>query len=695
MGKRVRLVGCVPVIILLGIYFLACSYLQCVSIKRAGLLFVFYGVCVFSVGYAAINLFRIELDHTIERIAVSYAIGYAVMIGIYLIVFPLFGKNFLSMAVWAIGIVSFIISGFFLIKVDRPDNLTKKEWIIAGTVLVVTLAMQFFLYAVNNVSALRTGHNSYYVDLLYWASDATSMTKQFPPINFRDYFAGGTYHYHYFSSIQTAVTSMCTGIPVYSIILGFSFIQGTIILVLSGFCFYKRVVKKPFYICVGLLLLLMTTGYEATTNVSIVSHLFTAPFGNDMALAFSMLVYILFIDHIDGNKKGVRYTVLILAGYVTCIGIKGPVGQILMVICGLMCIYGLFSPDKKKRRMTFLYGVCFVLLFVLIYLFVINGLPGASSRTGYFIQDGTENTILNLPELKKIYISLDKKYGIIIANILFFLLFTIRISPAVFIPFLIFLLLKILLRRELKPAIDLPVIGVMMGIMENRYIKMVGFSQMYFTIAILPFAVAFTIHYFEEWSLEVGKKKKVYQNGITFSCIVFLLVGSGLFLDSKSFYPQITSGLRKAFNICHLKENEEAYLLYKNGNIIVTDLGDPEKYEGGYLVITGDMLEACRWISAFTDEDALIASNVMLPIEYQYPIGVFSNRWIWTNKTSWLDNALEGRRSSLYRLLMDGVSYIVTEKPLEGIEEEPLLNLETVYENQTIAVLRISEKLTE
>ena len=76
-------------------------------------------------------------------------------------------------------------------------------------------------------------------------------------------------------------------------------------------------------------------------------------------------------------------------------------------------------------------------------------------------------------------------------------------------------------------------------------------------------------------------------------------------------------------------------------------------------------------------------------------IGVFSNRWIWTNKTSWLDNALEGRRSSLYRLLMDGVSYIVTEKPLEGIEEEPLLNLETVYENQTIAVLRISEKLTE
>ena len=168
-----------------------------------------------------------------------------------------------------------------------------------------------------------------------------------------------------------------------------------------------------------------------------------------------------------------------------------------------------------------------------------------------------------------------------------------------------------------------------------------------------------------------------------------------MFLDSKYFYPQITSGIKKALNIAHLKNDDEAYLLYKNGEIIVTDLGNPEKYEGGYLVITEDMLEACRWIAAFTEEDALIASNVMLPAEYQYPIGVFSSRWIWTNRTLWLDNALKGRRSSLYRLLTDGVGYIVTEKPLEGIEEEPLLNLETIYENKTIAVLRISEKQAE
>ena len=671
-----------------------CAFLQEVPYGNALLYLVFQAGCVLAPGFAAICCLRIETENKVELIALSYAVGYALDIVLYLLFFRLFGQNVLNIVFWIIGGCSIAASVLLHKRAVVREKLKNKDWIILAAFVLIILAIQLFIFAFNNMAITKTGKNSYYIDLFYWASDAVTLKKQFPPINFRDFYAG-RYFYHYFSSIHLAIASMFTGISVFNLAMGFAFLPGAVFLVFSAYAFYKRNAKSRKVLVIALLLFLCTTGYELITHVTIVSHLYTAPFGNDTGIAFSMLIVSLIADRIlrERNKSWKCFLLATLL-FMTTMGIKSPVGMMTMMVSGLICLYGLFKGNKRQKLTSFLYGVMLVCVFVLIYITVVSGMPGAGSKTSYYLNVGANYTILTEESLAHAHDSLIGTLGYFAGQLGFLIVYIIQANPAIYICFLAILACKVIFRKAFEAPVDFYIVVSIIGFLMTRFLKMEGYSQVYFSIVMVPFAVAAVVYYLEILLKWLSRKKWLHvRQAVYVAMACLILVGSGLFFDSQYFRPQMLSGLKKILSVLNIRQDDNMYMLYTDGMNTLSDLNQRRKYTYRYIAVDQDMYEACMWIKENTSPDSLIASDMIRPAHIQYPLGVMAERWIWTRNTAWLEEARTGRRSSNYRLMRDGVDYVISQKQeSEDNEDESEQQIAgtVVFENETVEVLELA-----
>ena len=684
MKNRVS-IKAVLILMSLSTYCTLCALLQNLSWYYA-FVFLLYELCgVLSIGFAIYNIIKLKSANWIEAFGLSYALGYSANILLYIISFTLLG-NLGFKILFSIVIIGSIIYNVRISKLRKwtLQSCADGKYILA--LVIIILLFQFFDFAANNCSTSYFGINSYYVDLIHWASNAVTFTKQFPPINFRA-IDGGTYYYHYFSAIQIAVSSMMTGIPVVNFVLGFSFMQSVIFLVFGSYIFFHNLINNKFFLYISIAMFLFTTGFEAYSWVTMTPHIYPAPFGFDIGLIFGMLTITQFFKQVKEKSINKTYFIVTLIFFSICAGVKEPVACIVLVILGCSCVYLLFLKDKSTVLMAFIYSIAFVCSFILIFILFTNGpLTGTSISEG-FITNGTSNTILNRKDIATIHDVFISIFSPIGGQILFLIYYIILVNPAIYICGLIGGIIHLCEVKKIEYIDIVFAIGSIVGILLTRSLKLTGFSQIYFIMASFPFTVAFGMRAFMNYytSKKENHCNPLWGIGIKIVSVCILAIGINLFCKGVYFLPQITSGYKKTLAILGLNESKAIFLDNSNGMLRCKEIEDKTKKDYHYLVIDNDEVKAAKWVKENTDKDCIIISNLLETSNYQYNyiIGVIAERWIWMGDEKLILKAVNGDSSARDVLCEKGIQYLLLEKEKTPAAE----NDQIVYSNDQVYIV--------
>lgn len=186
--------------------------------------------------------------------------------------------------------------------------------------------------------------------------------------------SGTSLFYHYFSSIQIAMSSLITGIDIYSMSVPFYALTKSFVMAGAVYYFvsvYNISVKRTIW---AYIVILFTTGVEFISVITYYHHIFRLPFGFDIGYAFGLLFFTFMIMQYRMEK--VHYGVWFGASlsWAICVGAKAPIAGVFLMFPGILCLNWLF---KKKWR-CFLYGGAILVEFFLISIFFV-GLLGVAS----------------------------------------------------------------------------------------------------------------------------------------------------------------------------------------------------------------------------------------------------------------------------------------------------------------------------
>lgn len=657
--KEILRFSCLLVFILT--YCSLCAWMQQIAVVY-GLVFLFYlAFGILSIGHTFLHLLNIPTENWIEKFGISFALGYALNIICYLVSFPFFGILGLRI-IWGVMVIASLGYNIYTWKNEGISLAKSRDSVFVLIIIGIVLGFQLFAFAANNFSTSFTGVNSYYCDLFYWASDAVTFTKQFPPINFR-HMNGNIYYYHYFSSIQVAVASLVTGIPIYNYVFGFSFIQSAILLVFSSYILIHRLVKNRLFMATGIIISLFSSGLDYYSWVTYTSHMYIAPFGFDIGMSFGMLTLFFILRQEECPKIQKNIFIPLFICFIICMGCKSPVACIVLVILGLECLYLLLYTRKKNKVTTALfYGCILLMLFLIMFIFVVNGVQD-NSKLEQFVTEETNNTILRQPRVAAVHDSLLEQFGNTVGQVIFIVYYLLIVNPAVFLCFLIGTFFAFFIHTKYEHEDVIIFSAVIIGILLTRGMKMIGFSQIYFIMAATPYAAIVGIRGIEKGYNELCRHARIEKKPIyRILCFALMGIGGFYFINSMYFIPQFTSGVRKVLTTMDIYTEEDIYLVGYTGRVKCEVISEESRQDFHYIVIENEEMEACQWIRENTNSDCMIVSNLIETTNYQfnYPIGVISERWIWMLDEDVIRRALCGEAEGIERLLEEKVQYLIT-----------------------------------
>ena len=577
----------------------------CVSINilfhtSGELLFRFF-ICqifvVFLPGYSFVNLISFRGTFC-EKISISYAIGYALNIIEYLIIY---GLGFQKYAV-PYSIVIAFISVILLLKsenaVDKnQQSIIDDDWYVLLVLFAVYLFVNIIVYSGNAISPFDSqGMTKLPRDVQFWCSNAVALKIGFPPT--ATYLAGGMLYYHYFSSLQIAYLSQVSGIDIFN--LSFTlFPFGKCIILFGGLNYLINKIGlikgKFFYI----LVILFMTGNEVKSVVTYISHTILGPFGFDMGYAFGMWFLGILIAQWKSKKFNFNFLILCVMFWITLTGTKTPIALVLIFAAALFCFIWLIRKDFKN---AFIYGICIVGIFLMVSVYF-SGAMRIATRN----YEGASNNLLNFYSVQDI---LTAEHSNIILSLLHTIMRRVYYTQPVLaittsvtsILAAYYLICKKLKWRECILAVVLlliTIIGLLMGI----FIFAGGNSEMYFSMTAFIPCVAYNAelweNYFDKDFIGNGKKLQVCKAG----ALVLALLG---------IYNMLFNGY----------EGGIASLLSDGNKKIVGEYLFPEDS------FSRDEALACIWIRDNTDREAIVINdrNVIGGKRSEYYNGIFSER---------------------------------------------------------------------
>jgi len=663
-------------------YCILCGFFQELPFYKTILFILFEIVCIWAVGRTILELLKFDLDDNVERTGIAYAVGYTVNILIYFIIFPFGGRTALLITMWTLGTLAALYLG---IKTFRKEIRVQphKPYYVIMVFITIILAFQLFIFASNNMAPTHTGVNTYYTDLFYWSADAVSFTKTFPPVNFREMDLG-YYHYHYFSSIQIAVLSICTNIDVFNIVCEFSFLQSAILLVFGTYIFLHSIITDKLFLYIGMFLVLFSSGNETFTYVTPVSHLYTAPFGCDIGIALGMFTMSVMIKQVKARIFNWKYFLLTLFLFSACLGAKSPVGVLVLTMLGIICLGWLFSRTRQGIQNAFSYGIPLLIAFSMIYIFVINGLPKGSSAIEIYSNAQYSYSVINTQQKNDLILFLTDNYSWALGQVLFLIIYALLVNPAVFILFLAGCIKKIVDIKTFDIFDFAFFITVCLGIAFTRYLKLIGFSQVYFIMVAFPYAVAFGLKSFQKTMND--KKDKLHLRELKIFCCCLIVLGICQFVSSEYFKPQLQSGWYKLQSAVFNSPKEDIYLIRnrKTGGIGCEEIIEGGNYDYYYGIVSEDVYRACKWLHSNSPGESIIASNMDISGNH-YRIGVLAERFIWFKDDKIIANAAKGARDAIDYLTQNNVQYLIVYKN----DYDPSANI--IYENDSVIIIELGE----
>lgn len=616
----------------------------------------------------------------IHWITLSYALGYALNILEYIIIWVL---NLQQYATYIVTIIVIIVCFLWFYKpIEIEFEGIKKDSYIILTIFMVYMVINIITYSGYNISPFVDYDGTSIVrDMQFWCDNAVALKRAFLPQS--AYFSGTTFFYHYFSSIHVAFISQISGIPVFDVAFSL-FVFGKCVLLIGALNYlidrYRfGNLKYLFYAC-----MLFMTGWEVKSVVTYSWHLTYNPFGFDIGFAFGIWFMAFFLNLIDNPEYRFREFCATMLIWIVLVGAKGPIAALLIIVPGLICFWWLF---QKKFRRAFGYGIPILATFIIINVFCV-GIIRVLNHTA-------EAKVENIGGFRTIYeVIAETPYAVRYRNIVPSLVWSTFYShPALFlisaINTIIMIWLLISKRVRIKDCLKIGILlfAIAVGVILGRFYNAGGHSEMYFTMAAYIPCLAYNLEICGELYDEIEKKSKWMYGTYKAFFVLFSLIGIYCWC-----FTDYTGGaikyIKTGYNrICGKWENES-----------------------GSNSFSKREAEACVWIRDNTPQDSIIQSNRFMNYPSgSYFMGIFTERIQYLEETfliyycdlgieepciesreterrsEIINRAYNGDLDAMNQLIDEGVDYFVQDNQLDD-DELSSMGLREVYKQNDIVI---------
>ncbi len=482
----------VKMAILVFVFCLIASFACNVSTWEGILFFLYQIFFIFFPGFLVVLAFHPKLATNVEWFGMSYFCGYVFNIFLYFLVVPIHLGRITGILFQNILLIIIMIgAAVFLLKRRTDPVVCKRDRageIICIVLVLASLVLELFSYSGKNMIPNVLPETDFESDILYWIGNIIELSKEFPPLNFRNY--PRPYNYHYLSSLQLALVTSVTNIRPMVLGIVFHYVQAVFIYVFGLYFLFTRFSKNRAIVALVMAVALFSTGLEEQTFILYNLKLHIVPIGFDYGFGCFIWVMYLVWRFSETGKPNFRLIVLLWVAILILTGVKGPFGIAAVLICGLLCLFKLFRKEAKAALFT---GLPILAAFLIAFFFITN-------VTGYINKglleyfhgagSGAENNQLQ-----------NSLYGIRYSALLtaeipaVFKAAAIPVFTVVYIiaanPFIAALELSAIIRAILKKRIFEPfnlslILSVLILNLVTLNFHILGSSEMFFSLASLP-----------------------------------------------------------------------------------------------------------------------------------------------------------------------------------------------------------------
>ncbi len=603
----------------------------------------------------------------------SYITGYCLDLLVYFVIMLLGIKKYSIVIISLIAISSIT---YICFKCRGQGNyFIDSKTRIVDNILVMVLVGALFLVClfVGSFSSLVppfVNKGSVTFDVAYWVGDIIELSREFPPLDFRNYLRL-SYQYHYFSAAQLSLVNIVTRIrPLY---LGqyFSTVQSVLLRAFAAYNLVGLCTENVRRRALGLILLFSSSGVEAVTgvyNLLLAYHIK----GNGLDSGFSLFLVFLYLiinknDNEDTNS--IKTSILIWGIVFVILGTKSSYAAIAIVGLGIICIGWLFRKEYSKAFIT---GLPALALFLIGYFFMFDMSRYTTAWTTNAAAVGiTSEASGMLTPIWRTYAS--NLFNLITdtihasglpAVIVFIPVYTMLVNPVCFVAVIYILWMSI--KRGRWSCLDTSFASMYIsGMFLNIFVTMFGRSQMYFAMASCTVAVI--------WFLRSPEIRNRTWKIVILTASVASVICFSMGKDEHGSIWDFTMGSIGMLRGYEPRFDDVAYLVHY------------EEYE------------AFEWIRQNTDESCRVAIN-----KYSRIPGVFSERMyndLYFTDSVFLKRSKKEIDQALDKYRKSNVEYIVYDRIYDdnirvydeaGWDPEYLEgSCEIVYETDNITIYRI------
>lgn len=696
---EIILVACMYMLILIS------GLLARVELHRIAFLLYLLTAIYFIPGYFLLEAAGLGWKCRTEKLFFSFAIGWSVNALLYLFLLVLGLHTYSRAAGAAYAAIMTACAALHFWKKRREagsmpgHGMPMPPWL--PLFLAAAWAVAFLAYDMANRDPSITGYLEWgNQDNVYWMRNTAAVMQRFPVPRMSA--LGVQMHGHYFSNLQIAFLHYLTGIEITDLSFALSYVWNLFLLAGGVFCFFRELLCKGRYVCLGMACTLLSTGTLVPwTHISYLHHVFVASFGfvEGYSLSFYAFIgaYMACSQRGQGMRGGVpagfkahavRWAVM-LAVFAAALGAKAPVACIALVGIGLLLFHMLaFDRDAKYAIAA---GLPYLAVFAIECGFIFYSpynvyTAGSARRMGLSL-------VRSLTEHNMFY----QEYQGALSGMLHSRVLSAGILAAVFLFMSNFvanyymgasLLSKCIQAAKGRKGLAKGLLGevftageavLYLTVLASYAVFIVfwqdGYSQSYFIYMVLPYGAAAAFMHFEKADCAYGGMRALEAAGL-------VLLGISIAFTLEDIAPHAEKGAR---NLLHIRE--------------ATDMGSP----AGNSLTQGEE-EALRWAREHTDTDAVFATNKLfcqVNGAYSFVSSAYTQRqmylegWAyeglnseeWAKREGMLAGFYTGDKAAAKALKNQGVSYALVFMDVGGYTG--FASGDVAYDNGSVKVVRL------
>lgn len=631
------------------------------------LAFIYIPGCAFQ------KLLSISYKNSLTKRLVSYLLGYALSIVVYLTLLILALQH---MVLNIYCIVFFVSVVFLFMSKDQMCNggTNNKEVLCFSLIFLLSLAVGFVLFQCNNISPmLKEGHVSFNQDLVFWMRNAVAATKGYPLPDLS--VLGKKLYYHYFTSAHLAFLHFTTGIELFDLCFVYSYIITELLLVSGLYILCKELIYNMKYMFGAMCFILFTVNLDFFTHVFFNSHLHVASFGFAEGLGMFCVSFYFYLRIIRCDRTKWRLLLMASLFFIITTGLKGPVAAVLLVGFASGSLILMFMKDR------FLFGafsglVLLVSFLIPMFLFVMNlhaEPKGGGNVLGLTIS--ATDTIFHSHYYEKAYL-LMLNIGIM-KPLSYFIIFIVYLFSVFLIPLMAFIVSYN--NKKVTDCELIIIIMVFVGIFLGMFVSQKGMSQCYFLYVSIALLFMLTFTWLQKRELDKGASYKIR--------LIFFL---GILLFFAHYFKTASSNILSLANSSSLRmqlDGKKSSLSNENETGLSISQREFEGLKWGRShvpasavllsnkILSSDMGSRSFWVSSIIERQSFLES-------YSYS-GLTKEKI--ASRYMLIDSFYRGSDNACRMLKQNGVTHAVIFK---GITPQNYpISCKVIYENNDMIIV--------